>query len=83
MIPPRILDSLAATPVSLQIRDTATELAVRIEGGEFDDLDDLQRMDLQWLTVIMQAWARRVQALETGLPIGASLSEHGGEHPAP
>ena len=72
MIPASVLESLYGSPASQQMRDAANELALRIEQGEFDDLDELQRNDLQWLALMLQAWARRVQVLEAVLvPTGA------------
>ena len=72
MIPASVLESLYGSPASQQMRDAASELALRIEQGEFDDLDELQRNDLQWLALMLQAWARRVHVLEAVLvPTGA------------
>ena len=67
LIPASLLESLYGSPASHQMRDAANELALRIAEGEFDDLDDMQRNDLQWLSLMLQAWARRVQVLEAGL----------------
>jgi hypothetical protein len=64
MIPTAVLDSLSAIPVSQQIRDAAAELAGRLSDGDFDDLDDVQRNDLDWLPLMLSAWAVRIQALE-------------------
>lgn len=59
-----VLESLSATPASLQMRDAAAELAFRIAQGEYDDLDDMQRMDLRALAQVIEAWSRRVAELE-------------------
>lgn len=64
VIPASVLESLSATPASQQMRDAAAELAFRIAHGEYDDLDDSQRMDLQALSQILDSWARRVAELE-------------------
>lgn len=64
MIPASVLESLYGSPASQQMRDAAGELALRIGQGEFDVLDEMQRNDLQWLALMLQAWARRVQVLE-------------------
>lgn len=64
VIPASVLSSLSDTPASQQMRDAAGELAFRIAQGEYDDLDDMQRMDLQALSQILEAWARRVADLE-------------------
>jgi hypothetical protein len=66
-IPASVLESLYGSPASQQMRDAAMELVMRIEQGEFDDLDEMQRNDLHWLALMLQAWARRVQVLETVL----------------
>lgn len=39
----------------------------RLTQGEYDDLDDMQRMDLQALSQILEAWSRRVAELEAGV----------------
>ena len=67
VIPASVLESLSATPASQQMRDAAAELAFRLAQGEYDDLDDLQRMDLQALSQMLDAWSRRVTELETGV----------------
>jgi hypothetical protein len=80
VIPASVLESLYGSPASQQMRDAASELAVRIEQGEFDDLDELQRNDLQWLALMLQAWARRVQVLEAVLvPTGADEQPGAGQ----
>ncbi len=62
-----VLESLSGTPTSLQMRDAAAELAFRIAQGEYDDLDDLQRTDLEALAQVLEAWSRRVAELETAI----------------
>ena len=62
-----VLESLSGTPTSLQMRDAAAELAFRIAQGEYDDLDELQRTDLQALAQVLEAWSRRVAELEIGI----------------
>ncbi len=32
-----------------------------------DQLDEMQRIDLHWLGMMLEVWARRVQVLEAGL----------------
>ncbi len=64
VIPHSVLESLSGTPASQQMRDAAAELAFRIAQGEYDDLEDAQRMDLQALSQILDAWSRRVAELE-------------------
>lgn len=77
VIPASVLESLSGTPTSQQMRDASAELAFRLAQGEYDDLDDLQRMDLQALSQILDAWARRVAELEAG------VYPHGPEEQAP
>ena len=77
VIPASVLESLSGTPTSQQMRDAAAELAFRLVQGEYDDLDDLQRIDLQALSQILDAWSRRVAELEAG------VYPHGAEEPAP
>ena len=67
VIPASVLESMSGTPTSQQMRDAAAELAFRVTHGEYDDLDDLQRMDLQALSQILDTWARRVAELEAGV----------------
>lgn len=64
VIPNAVLDALAATPVSEQMRDAAAELAFRLSQGEYDDLDEAQRTDLQGLAQMLDGWARLVAAME-------------------
>jgi hypothetical protein len=75
-IPASVLEGLYGSPASQQMRDAAMELVMRIEQGEFDDLDEMQRNDLHWLALMLQAWARRVQVLETVL-----VAPEAGERP--
>lgn len=76
VIPSSVLDALAATPVSEQMRDAAAELAFRLAQGEYDDLDEGQRADLQGLAQMLDAWARLVAAMEAaGLPRPAELRD--------
>jgi hypothetical protein len=72
VIPASVVDSLYETPASAQLRDAAVELALRIAQGEFDDLDELQRNDLTWLSMMLHIWARRVQSLEAAPPPDAA-----------
>ncbi|MCC6718042.1 MAG: hypothetical protein IT555_09165 [Acetobacteraceae bacterium] len=65
VIPISVLENLSGTPTSQQMRDAAAELAFRISRGEYDDLEDMYRVDLQALAEILVMWARRVAALET------------------
>lgn len=67
MIPDSIFDQLSSTPISQQMRDAANELGLRIVQGEFDDLDDTQRGDLQALAQMLEHWARRVLDLESAM----------------
>ena len=62
-----VLESLSGSLTSTQMRDAAVELAFRIAQGEYDDLDDTQRVDLQALAQILDAWSRRVAELETAI----------------
>ena len=64
VIPSSVLDSLSATPVSEQLRDAAAELGFRLSQGEYDDLDEAQRADLQGLAQMLDAWSRLVAAME-------------------
>ena len=77
VIPAAVLESLSGTPASQQMRDAAAELAFRLAQGEYDDLDDLQRMDLQALSQVLDVWSRRVADLEAG------VYPHGPEDLAP
>jgi hypothetical protein len=54
-------------PTSQQMRDAAAEMALRLAHGEYDDLDDMQRMDLQSLVQMLEHWARRVSELEAAM----------------
>ncbi len=65
MIPPAVMESLSVTPTSQQMRDAAAELMFRISHGEFDDLDDTQRTDLEMLAAMLEMWARQVLELES------------------
>jgi hypothetical protein len=77
VIPGSILDLLSSTPTSQQMRDAANELGLRIAHGEFDDLDDMQRGDLQALAQMLEHWARRVMDLEAAmLPPAAPDQPH-------
>lgn len=67
MIPPSIFEQLSSTPISQQLRDAANDLALRIAQGEYDDLDDGQRGDLQALAQMLEHWARRVTELEAAM----------------
>jgi len=64
VIPNSVLESLSATPVSEQLRDAGADLALRLAQGEYDDLDEGQRTDLQALVQMLEVWARRVAAME-------------------
>lgn len=60
-----VLPHLAdADMLSREIADAASELAARIDLGEFDDLDDGQLLDLRALSDTMAHWAILAQALE-------------------
>ena len=73
MIPGSIFEQISSTPTSQQMRDAANELGLRIAHGEFDDLDDMQRGDLQVLAQMLEPWARRVMDLEAAmLPLAAA-----------
>ncbi len=73
MIPGSIFEQISSTPTSQQMRDAANELGLRIAHGEFDDLDDMQRGDLQVLAQMLEHWARRVMDLEAAmLPLAAA-----------
>jgi len=77
VIPDSIFDHLSSTPTSQQMRDAANELGLRIAQGEFDDLDDMQRGDLQALAQMLEHWARRVMDLEAAmLPPPAADQPH-------
>ena len=52
--------------LSRELHDAATELACRIDHGEFDDLDEMQMADIKGLATMLQQWATRAQALELG-----------------
>jgi len=65
MIPPAVIEALSATPISLQMREAAAELLFRASHGEFDDLDDTQRTDLEMLAAMLEMWARQVLELES------------------
>lgn len=67
VIPTAVLDGLSNTPTSQQMRDAAAELAFRIAHGEYDELDEMHRIDLQALSEILEAWARRVAELEAAI----------------
>lgn len=56
----------ARVPTSQQMRDAGAELAARISHGEYDDLDEYLRHDLEWLAAMLRAWACRVGTLESG-----------------
>ena len=60
-------DRTALLILDQQMRDAAAELAFRIAQGEYDDLDDLQRTDLEALAQVLEAWSRRVAELETAI----------------
>lgn len=75
MIPGAIFEQLSNTPVSQQIRDAAHELGLRISHGEFDDLDDMQRADLQSLAQVLEHWARRVMDLESAMRPPAAVDQ--------
>jgi len=64
MIPPAVIEALSATPISLQMREAAAELLFRASHGEFDDLDDMPRTDLEMLAAMLAFWAGRVAELE-------------------
>jgi hypothetical protein len=77
VIPAGLFEHFPATPISQQMRDAAAELGLRIAHGEYDDLDDMQRMDLQSLAQILEHWARRVTELEAAmLPPAAEDRPH-------
>ena len=67
VIPISVLESLSGTPTSEQMRDAAAELAFRIAHGEYDDLDEIHRVDLQALAEILEMWSRRVAELEAAM----------------
>ena len=72
VIPVSVLESLSGVPISQQMRDAAAELNFRIAHGEYDDLDEMQRTDLQALAQMLEVWARRVTELETtAVPAGS------------
>ncbi len=54
-------------PLSREIADAADELALRIDHGEFDDLEDPQMADLRMLATLMAQWAEHAQAIEQRL----------------
>lgn len=64
VIPMSVVEVLAGSPVSEQLRDAAAELAFRLAHGEFDELNQAQRDDLQGLAQMLVAWSLRVAALE-------------------
>ena len=64
MIPSAVLDSLAYSCSSQQMCAAAADLTVRINEGEYDNLDDAQLNDLQDLAVMLRSWAARVQTFE-------------------
>lgn len=62
--------------LSEQMSDAASELANRIELGEFDDLDEGQLNDLHALSNVMERWAAMAHIMEERLfatPYAASL----------
>jgi hypothetical protein len=81
VIPTSVLESLSGTPTSQQMRDAAAELSFRIAHGEYDELDDMHRIDLQALAELLAAWARRVAELEAA--VHPSGPEEQGERPKP
>lgn len=77
MIPGRLFEHFPPVATSQQMRDAAAELELRLSHGEFDDLDDMQRMDLQSLAQMLEHWARRVSELEAAMrPPGAEDRPH-------
>ena len=64
VIPVSAVEALAASPVSEQLRDAAAELAFRLAHGEFGELDQAQRGDLQGLAQMLVTWSQRVAAME-------------------
>lgn len=53
MTPPSALEGLSDLPVSQQLREAAADLGFRIAHGEYDDVDDYQRADLQSLAQML------------------------------
>lgn len=73
MIPPSTMESLSDVPVSQQLREASADLGFRIAHGEFDDLEDYQRADLQSLAQMLDYWSARVADLEDAIrPPGPS-----------
>ena len=66
-IPPAALESLSVSPTSQQMREAAAELEFRLDHGEFDDLDEMQRSDLDMLAKMIALWACRVADLEAAM----------------
>jgi len=56
-----------SSSLSHEIADAASELACRIELGEFDDLDEEQMAELRTLATLMAHWATHAQAMEQHL----------------
>lgn len=59
-------EMLDLNPLSRELQDAASELACRIEHGEFDDLDDMQMADIKGLATMLTRWATRARGLEHG-----------------
>lgn len=64
MIPPTVLESLSGIAVSQQLREAASDLGFRLAHGDYDDLDEMQRADLESLAQMLEYWAGRVAELE-------------------
>jgi hypothetical protein len=74
MIPPSVLESLSGIMVSQQLREAAADLGFRLAHGEYDDLDDMQRADLQSLSQMLEYWSGRVAELEAGVRVPGPVS---------
>jgi hypothetical protein len=64
---PHPLAHIETDALSREIADAAGELACRIDMGEFDDLDEVQMVDLRALSDTMAHWATLAQTLEDRL----------------
>lgn len=77
VIPPSVFEFLSGVEVSQQLREAASDLGVRIAQGEYDDLEEHQRTDLQSLAQMLDYWSSRVADLEGAirLPGAADRAE--------
>jgi hypothetical protein len=67
MIPPSVLEGLSGIAVSQQLREAGSDLGFRLAHGEYDDLEEMQRTDLQALAQMLEYWSGRVAELEAAV----------------